>query len=128
MFGFSNVLLNSGITSSGASPISIAEIVGASISDEFILLVKTATDIGSLSENKVNVYPNPSQGMFYIETDYYSKDLMIIIRDFNGRVIQRVKPVGKKTMVDISEFSSGMYFIELNDKVESKEFKINLNK
>ena len=101
---------------------------GASTSDEFTLTVKGATGIMDISSSEVLIYPNPTQGAFFVKTDYYSDDLMIYVRDFSGRIIKQVKPEGKETEINISEFSSGMYFIELNNKVESRVFKINLNK
>ncbi len=74
------------------------------------------------------MYPNPTQGVFFVKTDYYSENLTINIRDFSGRIIKIVQVQDKKTEINISEFASGMYFIELTDNVESKVFKINLNK
>ncbi|MEN8121559.1 MAG: putative Ig domain-containing protein [Bacteroidota bacterium] len=108
--------------------VTATDIEGASVTDEFILTVKSTTGINSLSSSEVTMYPNPTKGLFFVKTDYYRDDLMIIVRDFNGRVIKQVKPKGKETEINISEFSSGMYFIELNNKVESRVFKIDLNK
>ncbi len=101
---------------------------GAATSDEFTLSVKSVTGIGSLSESKVSIYPNPTSGKFVIETNYYSDDLDILIRDNQGRIIKQIKPQAKNIDVDISSYSSGLYFIELKNKEESIVHKINLNK
>jgi hypothetical protein len=101
---------------------------GATSSDEYTLTVKSTTGINSLSGSIVSIYPNPTQGLFFIKTDYYSDDLMIYLRDFSGRAVEKIKPLGKKTEINISELASGVYFIELRDKDESKVFKLNLNK
>jgi len=108
--------------------VTATDLAGAIVSDEYTLTVKSTTGIGGLSASEIIVYPNPTQGEFFVKTDYYSDDLVIIVRDFSGRIIKQEKPESKETKIDISEFSSGMYFIELNDKKESKGFKINLNK
>jgi len=108
--------------------VTATDLAGAIVSDEYTLTVKSTTGIGGLSASEIIVYPNPTQGEFFVKTDYYSDDLVIIVRDFSGRIIKQEKPESKETKIDISEFSSGMYFIELNDKKESKVFKINLNK
>ncbi|MCF6241112.1 MAG: putative Ig domain-containing protein, partial [Bacteroidales bacterium] len=108
--------------------ITATDIAGASTSDEFTLSVKSITGINRLSESKVSIYPNPTTGKFVIETNYYSDDLDIIIRDNQGRIIKQMKPQSKNTDVDISTYSSGLYFIELRNKEESIVHKINLNK
>jgi hypothetical protein len=63
-----------------------------------------------------------------IETNYYSDDLDIIIRDNQGKIIKQMKAQSKNTNVDISSYASGLYFIELKDKGKSVVHKINLNK
>ena len=119
-------------TAIGAGDIRISIIAtdkaGASTGDEFTLSVKSVTGINSLSESKVSIYPNPTNGKFVIETNYYSDDLDIIIRDNQGRVIKQMKPQSKSTDVDISSYASGLYFIELKEKDKSVVHKINLNK
>ncbi len=108
--------------------ITVTDIGDVTVSDEFILTVKSTTGINSLSSSEVTMYPNPTQGVFFVKTDYYSDDLMIYVRDFSGRVIKEVKPEGKETEINIAEFSSGMYFVELNNRKESVVYKIDLNK
>jgi hypothetical protein len=119
-------------TAAGSGDIRISIIAtdkaGASTGDEFTLSVKSITGINSLSESKVNIYPNPTSGKFVIETNYYSDDLDIIIRDNQGKIIKQMKPQSKNTHVDITNFASGLYFIELKENDKSIVHKINLNK
>ncbi|MBN1252635.1 MAG: T9SS type A sorting domain-containing protein [Bacteroidales bacterium] len=99
---------------------------GATVSDEFILTVKSTTGIETLSESEIILYPNPTDGVFFVKTNHYSNDIDIIVMDFNGKIIRKVKPSGLKTEIDISEFASGLYFIEISNEEESKVFKINM--
>ncbi|MBN2756342.1 MAG: T9SS type A sorting domain-containing protein [Bacteroidales bacterium] len=101
---------------------------GATVSDEFILTVKSTTGVNNLSESEIILYPNPTEGVFFVKTNYYSNDIDIIVMDFNGKIIRQVKPSGLKTEIDISEFASGLYFIEISNEEESKVFKINMTK
>jgi len=101
---------------------------GESVSDVYTLTIKSTTGINGLSASEVSIYPNPTQGEFIIETGFISDNMEIKIRDAQGRVIKQIKPQSKNTNVDISDYSSGVYFIEIKNNNESVVHKINLNK
>ena len=72
--------------------------------------------------NNIAIYPNPATNFIDIETDL--KDYSISIFDNMGKLISKEKVNQNKIQIDISNFSNGLYFIQLqnNDKMISKKF------
>lgn len=64
-------------------------------------------------ENYFNIYPNPSNNQFSIESKSNSTNLYYIISDKLGRVILSNKITEQITNVDISKFSAGFYFVKI---------------
>ena len=73
--------------------------------------VKLYTGINELETDvfTLNLYPNPTQGQFVIETQNFNAQ-SIIIYDEAGR---QIKNTSFKTQTDISNLSSGVYFVEV---------------
>lgn len=68
---------------------------------------------------EVNVYPNPTQGMFTLAINNGSiEELIVTIVDMQGKTIftSRDKNIGNefKKQIDLSDVSKGIYFIKLN--------------
>ena len=66
--------------------------------------------------NNLEIYPNPTNGkkQVYISNDYVIKELLVI--DQLGKVISIQKADNTRTSIDISKYSSGLYFISIIDK------------
>ena len=85
----------------------------------------SGADLSSL--DNITVYPNPSNGELFIDTD--NSDFLINryeITDVSGRILQDEvfdKPF-KSKMVDISSFSSGQYMVKLYIGDQIKMVKI----
>ncbi|MBK8192109.1 MAG: T9SS type A sorting domain-containing protein [Lewinellaceae bacterium] len=78
----------------------------------------TPVSINELQNNiPIAVYPNPSNSVFTIETT--SKSNFEII-DIKGRVILKGKINNPKTVIDLSGFESGIYFLA----IESQSIKL----
>ncbi|RLD83852.1 MAG: hypothetical protein DRJ10_02675, partial [Bacteroidetes bacterium] len=95
---------------------------GVSVSTDFKLTVSSATGFEALGENKVSIYPNPSNGKFFVSFDNLNlnKGLDIFIKDIHGKSIYKGKLDDNKKMVDLSGFSKGTYFLEIyegNNKI-----------
>jgi len=75
------------------------------------------------SENDVNtqIYPNPANDYITVETNLKSE---IEIFNIQGKLIKSMNTNGDKTNIDISDFSSGMYFVKLKSEknIEVKKF------
>ena len=78
-----------------------------------------ATGINELQRNGINIYPNPSDGVFKVVINEPGNGAQIHIKDISGKKVLSDKITDKITEIDLSNFSRGVYFIELivKDKI-----------
>ena len=85
----------------------------------------------SLDGHAVSIYPNPSTGMFSVNTaSLKSEHLMITISDAVGKTVMTknvLLPLHDLSL-DLSSFSNGIYLIRLDDGIASFTNKLVLNK
>lgn len=60
-----------------------------------------------------SIYPNPSKGQVTVSLDKIYPELSIIIRDINGRAIQRIISKNKKDILLSLDVNKGLYFIQI---------------
>jgi hypothetical protein len=63
-------------------------------------------------ENRINVYPNPANGVINISTDVPVSKL--ILRDIYGKQVLRKSL--QTQQLDVSKFSSGTYFLTIHSQ------------
>jgi hypothetical protein len=80
----------------------------------------SATSTISIEEKNISIYPNPSNGIFNI-TGY--DEMLIVITDLTGRTLL-TKQINKNNQIDLSNLSSGIYFITINNQ-ETKKLVLN---
>ncbi len=90
------------------------------VTDTFNVIVNPANNIENATAETIVIYPNPSNGVFKVKTDL-NKSTSIRIYTINGKLIYANENYTDDTLIDISEFSSGQYFISA--KIEDKIFK-----
>ncbi len=82
-----------------------------------IFVVKFNTTVGieekSNPKNAVKVYPNPANGKFYLQIENLIENPEMRITNIFGQEMKSEKINSKKTEIDLSEFSNGIYFIHL---------------
>lgn len=73
-------------------------------------------------ENNIFVFPNPSNNFIDIETTL--TDYSLSVFDIMGKLIFTENSSQNKTRINISNFSNGIYFLQLSsgDKIISKKF------
>jgi len=73
--------------------------------------------------NLFNIFPNPATAQLTIEIPQLAKENTLAISNINGQELIRQKLVENKTQIDISNMTSGVYFVKLiTDKtVEMKK-------
>jgi hypothetical protein len=64
----------------------------------------------------INVYPNPSNGIFTLEAEELIGQ-PIGIFDINGRLITEMNISNNKTLIDLSGNQRGVYFIRIEDEM-----------
>ncbi|HFS66696.1 MAG TPA: T9SS type A sorting domain-containing protein [Flavobacteriia bacterium] len=71
----------------------------------------------------IDVYPNPSKSVFKVKTP--KTMLAYKLFDINGKIIQSVKQLDKNEItIDLSKFTSGLYFLQLNTNDGIKNVKL----
>jgi hypothetical protein len=81
----------------------------------------TTTTNPTLLNNKLIIYPIPTNGSLNIKIDFPYKELKITIFNLNG---QKILTATNRTELDISHFPKGLYFIKLkiDNKIIDKKF------
>lgn len=76
---------------------------------------------------QINVYPNPSTGIFNIEL-LNVKTIKVV--NMLGSVVfeEKVNTLNPLTSIDLSEFSNGIYFIAVTNEIGTTNKKVVLNK
>jgi hypothetical protein len=74
--------------------------------------------IGSIGKEKMiqsKIYPNPSDGKFYLETTGSDNDLFVLqVVDLTGRIVYEIQPaISERYEIDLSGQQKGMYFLRV---------------
>ncbi|MCF8365668.1 MAG: T9SS type A sorting domain-containing protein [Bacteroidales bacterium] len=74
-----------------------------------------STGFENISKNTIRIFPNPTTGIFNIQTEKLLADLEIIISDTHGRILDNHFTMMTTTImsVDISDQPEGIYFIKI---------------
>jgi hypothetical protein len=91
------------------------------------VLPKSTLDIQETFEKSLRVYPNPSNGILKISAE--TSELMITVLDIHGKIIYSKELnnyTGSEEIVDISDFSEGVYFMNLSNNQLSKTIKLDI--
>jgi hypothetical protein len=84
---------------------------------------KLNTGLLSLSSNNINIYPNPVEEILTIET-HSVENFNIRLYDTQGRLILEKRYEGTNTAISLSEFTEGIYLLELNNYQTFFRYKI----
>jgi hypothetical protein len=85
--------------------------------DSIVTLHLTITiGIDELNNTILSVYPNPTDNFVYVETVAKTgSQCMIEVHDVYGRVISSTEITENKTLIDLSNLASGVYFLKVMD-------------
>ena len=80
----------------------------------------------SINDDKLIVYPNPSNGLFTIQN---AKNIeSVTITDISGKVVLNKQFADNQSVIDISYLENGIYFLQISIEKISKTYRIILNK
>jgi len=92
--------------------------------DIFIAKLSSSTGINELTSSlNTTIYPNPAKTKITIET---SQQAVIEILNIQGQIIKTMPTNVNKTIIDVSSFTNGMYFVKVkteNDMTVKKFVK-----
>ncbi|MCQ2309505.1 MAG: C25 family cysteine peptidase [Bacteroidales bacterium] len=74
------------------------------------------TDVETVTEQNVNVYPNPAADVINIELGENMSD--IVIYNNIGQMVRNLAGMSGTVQVNVSDLNAGMYFVTINNKVE----------
>lgn len=92
---------------------------GCSGSASLTLTVDGCLGIEEL-EASISVYPNPTNGLVTIQFDQFQGDYQMELIDAFGKVIEHKQLTSNETMIDLSNYATGVYTI----KIASDEFTV----
>ncbi len=79
----------------------------------------------SASKHGVNVYPNPSQGIFKIQIeDEIAQNAMVKILNTLGQEVAQIPLQSKNQTIDISSLTKGLYFVNIQNNNTNTSLKI----
>lgn len=79
----------------------------------------------SVSSHGVNVYPNPSQGIFNIQIqDEISQNAMVRILNTLGQEVFLIPLQSKNQSIDVSSLTKGLYFVNIQNNNTNVSLKI----
>ena len=89
----------------------------------------TLSDVGyiDLTNVKISVYPNPTEGTFTIELADFSSVVKIEILNTLGKVVYTNMLTSTKTLIDINEFADGIYLVRLTNGEKTNIVKLSKN-
>ena len=71
-----------------------------------------------------NVYPNPINNFVNIEIPNIINSATVTIFSINGKLIKRLKITKVKSVIDLKNINSGIYFVEVKTNQSIKKFKL----
>ncbi len=86
------------------------------------LSAESSLNLVTYDDKGLSVYPNPSTGLFTLESRYDLDKVIITIYTIDGRMIQegKIDLLNSQKVLDLSKLSEGTYIL----RVESNSFKI----
>jgi hypothetical protein len=75
-------------------------------------VVTSNKKIASINEQAYKIYPNPSNGIFNIESPIFAES-EIEVYDVASNMIYKNNLTNKLTQLDLTKFSSGLYFLKI---------------
>lgn len=81
-----------------------------------VVSLSIATSVNDLNQYGINVYPNPSNGIFNISYDKNIEAVEVTITSVDGKVIYHENQLSDNNVVDVSNESKGIYILKfVND-------------
>lgn len=76
------------------------------------------------ADNTIFMYPNPANEQLTIEIPTYNNEKTnLTIYTLNSQVVKTLSISNKKTLLNINDLTAGMYFIEINNGINSYKMK-----
>jgi hypothetical protein len=81
-------------------------------------------NVNAFLNNKLNIYPNPSNGMLHFDIDRILEDANLQIVDISGRIVFTNSNFNSNETINISFLKSGIYIVKVNHEGKTFSQKI----
>tara|TARA_B100000508_G_scaffold137355_2_gene131764 strand:- start:63454 stop:66492 length:3039 start_codon:yes stop_codon:yes gene_type:complete len=98
----------------------ITNVTSHRINDMITSSPLTVEELMSPEGNSINVYPNPNNGLLFIELEELLQPIDYQITNINGRVVSAGKLSQQKNAIDIQGLSTGLYLIHIGNNAPVK--------
>jgi hypothetical protein len=88
------------------------------------LKASAPVSVDEAAKEPFTIFPNPSEGIFTLELSQEFEQADLIVVDVFGKIVFSGKKLAATTQIDLSEYSSGMYFVKLIKENVCKTEKI----
>jgi hypothetical protein len=96
------------------------ELYVASIYGGIYKITDAALGLNSIDQNKLNFYPNPTEGIILFNN--YSEPFDLIMYDIKGRIVIELNNYSSEEL-NISKLNAGIYFMRINNTYTQKLIK-----
>jgi hypothetical protein len=80
--------------------------------------------IDDLTEQNFIIYPNPSDGMIYVDCSILRAKAVIEVMDVSGRIVKRINNANGTATVDMTGMPASIYLVKVSDGSKSIVRKI----
>lgn len=80
--------------------------------DDFAVSIEEINN--SSSNNFAKIYPNPANGILNIEFQLNASSIQVNLYDITGKLIREINSQNDMEQINVSDFHSGIYILELN--------------
>lgn len=96
------------------------------VTDQATIVVEFCVSIGkNTSLDKVNIYPNPTNGLVHINLENNNDAINYTISTIEGRIVKQASNVTtNKMIVNLSNESKGIYLLRIEGQTSSNVYKI----
>jgi len=86
----------------------------------------------SITENKFNIYPNPSANVLFVDAAnrLVGEKAEITCFDLSGRLVysSKISQLRSQNTLDFNQLSEGLYLLQIKTSRESQSFKLQINR
>jgi len=86
--------------------------------------VSIITSFSNIPKNGIKVYPNPTNGLIYVDIRENPHESKIVITDSNGSIVKEVRSVNQRLLTITIDGPSGIYFITIISNGQNSVFRI----
>ena len=85
-------------------------------SDQIVIVVSESVNVTEQQLGEIIIYPNPSEGIFFIKGNPNLMNAELKIYDSHGSAVFLKNMESNSNKINLSHLSSGLYFLEIINK------------